>query len=309
LVLGLFLCPQRGGAQAPPLSIEAYLALVDETQAVAAAQLEETGTVDVATLEALAARWAAVEAVTLADGTLIPVEGQLIASWLRAEPPEFAQVQGVVAAISQKEVQTRAANPAELASLEVLLAAEEFQWPEEEPSPLQQSWQELQRRLWAWIQDLLPEAGGTVALPLLPTLITIVGVLLFLFVVAMLMRDLPHLFLSEATGVDVASGEPLTSTAALQRARDLSRAHDYRSAVRYLYLSTLLLLEERALLQRDRTLTNREYVRSLSGTPEIAATFGEVVAIFDRTWYGNEPLGAEEYATYARRVEELKGYR
>ncbi len=309
MLLGLFLCPKRGNAQSSPLSLEAYLALVEETRAAAAEQLEEPGTDDAADLEALALRWAAVEAVSLEDGTLIAVEGRLIASWLRAEPPDLAQVQGVLAAILGQELQTSTANSVALADLQELLAAEAFQWPEQEPSPLQQMWQDLQRRLWAWIQDLLPVAGSGLVLPFLPTLTTVVGVLLFLFVVGMLMRDLPHLFLSEATGVDAESGEPLTSTAALQRARDLSRAQDYRSAVRYLYLSTLLLLEERSLLQRDRTLTNREYVRNLSGTPEVAATFGEVVEVFDRTWYGNAPLDEEEYATYAHRVEELKGYR
>jgi hypothetical protein len=37
---------------------------------------------------------------------------------------------------------------------------------------------------------------------------------------------------------------------------------DYRTAVRYLYLSLLLLLEEHGLLRYDRPLTDREYLQA-----------------------------------------------
>ena len=75
---------------------------------------------------------------------------------------------------------------------------------------------------------------------------------------------------------------PLTADAALQRAQTFSAGGDYRTAVRYLYLSTLLLLEERGLFRYDRSLTNREYLRRVAHDPTLSAILQDVVEVFDR---------------------------
>jgi hypothetical protein len=101
-------------------------------------------------------------------------------------------------------------------------------------------------------------------------------------------------------------GEPLTAELALQRAQELSTGGDYRTAVRYLYLSSLLLLEERGLLRYDRSLTNREYLRTVAHRPELAAILREVIDVFDRVWYGFQTLNPGEYEAYVLRVETLR---
>ena len=106
----------------------------------------------------------------------------------------------------------------------------------------------------------------------------------------------------EAAGDDAS----LTAESALRRAQTLSQGGDYRTAVRYLYLSTLLLLEERGLLRYDRSQTNREYLRSLKGRPELASVLRDVIEVFDRVWYGFQPLDEAAYHHYAAQVQNLQ---
>ncbi len=115
----------------------------------------------------------------------------------------------------------------------------------------------------------------------------------------------PETRLADAAAVD----EILTAESALKRAHTFSAAGDYRTAVRYLYLSALLVLDERGLLRYDRSLTNREYLKTVAHLPEVAPILAEVVDVFDRVWYGYQPLDAAAFNQYAARVAELEARR
>ena len=86
----------------------------------------------------------------------------------------------------------------------------------------------------------------------------------------------------------------------------LSTQGDYRTAVRYLYLSSLLVLDEQGLLRYDRSRTNREYLRSVSSRPELAIPLRKVIDVFDRVWYGFEAVDENTYKSYVQQVEELR---
>ena len=115
-------------------------------------------------------------------------------------------------------------------------------------------------------------------------------------------------FISEANLNENGNGfdKALTSDSAFERAQSLSRDGEYRSAVRYLYLSCLLLLDERGLLRYDHSKTNREVLRSVSDSPELAGPLQDVVEVFDNVWYGYHTLDEESFRHYSERVEELK---
>jgi hypothetical protein len=83
-------------------------------------------------------------------------------------------------------------------------------------------------------------------------------------------------------------------------------AGDYRVAVRLLYLSTLLLLEERKLLCYDRTLTNREYLGQVADNPSLGEALRPVVDTFDEVWYGQVEPDAGGYEAYARQVDRVR---
>ena len=92
----------------------------------------------------------------------------------------------------------------------------------------------------------------------------------------------------------------------MQRAQTLSGQGDYRNAIRYLYLSSLLVLDERGLLRYDRSRTNREYLRSVSSKPGLATPLRDVIDVFDRVWYGFESVDEQTYQSYLQHVDELR---
>jgi hypothetical protein len=65
---------------------------------------------------------------------------------------------------------------------------------------------------------------------------------------------------------------------------------DYRQAVRYLYLKTLRLLDDRGMIRYHQESTNQEYWRQLSATPQ-GGPFRDLVLIYEKVWYGEFPLG------------------
>jgi hypothetical protein len=65
---------------------------------------------------------------------------------------------------------------------------------------------------------------------------------------------------------------------------------DYRQAVRYLYLKTLRLLNDRGMIRYHQESTNQEYWRQLSATPQGGA-FRDLTSIYEKVWYGEFPLG------------------
>jgi len=192
------------------------------------------------------------------------------------------------------------------AALDEILSQPEFQYSVDEPNFLQRLWQNIRQAVEDFFLRLFPE-GSNIRLPL-SDLIVIVAAVLVALVLAYALRGLIADFTADAaiSAEEDLGGEPLTAELALQRAQELSTGGDYRTAVRYLYLSSLLLLEERGLLRYDRSLTNREYLRTVSHRPELAAILREVIEVFDRVWYGFQTLTASEYDAYAQRVETLR---
>ena len=91
---------------------------------------------------------------------------------------------------------------------------------------------------------------------------------------------------------------------AMQRASEQAAAGDYRMALRYLFLATMLELQDCGLLQLRPGLTNRDYLQLLSEAPLPGESRGradrgamqELIVSFDRAWYGHQAVDAEEYA-------------
>ncbi len=153
---------------------------------------------------------------------------------------------------------------------------------------------------------LIPsEAGGG---SFLRTFLTVVGAIVLAIVLLYATRGILEEFAAAEEGPfgGEFGAELLTSESAFRQAQTLSGTGDYRSAVRYLYLSSLLILDERNLLRYDRSLTNREYLGSIADRPELAITLREVIDVFDRVWYGFQPLDEEAYNLYVARVNELR---
>jgi hypothetical protein len=99
---------------------------------------------------------------------------------------------------------------------------------------------------------------------------------------------------------------PATPAAARQAAARSAEQGAYRTAVRYLYLAALLTLQERRLIPRDPSLTNRELLTRAPAHHPIRAPLGEVVAVFDEVWYGLREPDVAAFQRYQHVVHELE---
>lgn len=104
----------------------------------------------------------------------------------------------------------------------------------------------------------------------------------------------------------LADEQQMTSQQSSSRASVEAGQGNYRDAIRYLYLTTLILLDERGLLRYDRSLTNREYLLRLAREGQLSDLLTPIVETFDRTWYGHSIPDAAEYQRYAGLVEQVR---
>ena len=250
----------------------------------------------------------AITEIELNDGRIHPINHSFLIRQLQDEAVTPSQLTQLLTAylISRQGWPDPTLPQLDQAVLDDILSRPEFQYTVDEPNFLQRLWQDIRQAVEDFFLRLFPD-GSTVRLPV-GNLLAILAAVLVVAVLLYALRDLITGFSADAAlhADDELGGQPLTAEQALQRAQELSTGGDYRTAVRYLYLSALLLLEERGLLRYDRSLTNREYLRSVAHRPELAAVLREVIDVFDRVWYGFQTLSASEYEAYARRVETLR---
>jgi hypothetical protein len=320
LLIALLLLPVAGGTGVPPsaarltaegpLSLDEYWQRVEDTRQAVSDLEHQPESAARSALEGLAEGWEGPSQVSLPDGTRLALEHSELAALLRQDPPDLAAILGRLETLLalHERFPTGVFTLQDIESLKSILADPRFQWAEAKPSPLVEWWDNLWKKIMDWLNRLFGDMGvGTVTLPAGPGLTWVLAVLLVLVLafagrglLAGLVKD------AELAGNGAGEHEVLTSGTALERAEALSRGGDYRSAVRYLYLSALLLLDERGLLRYDRSRTNREVLRSVGDSPALIRPLRAVIDIFDRVWYGFQPIDGQTYQDYVRRVDELK---
>jgi hypothetical protein len=298
----------RAWAQSPAISPEEFWRRLEATRTL----VDEVATASPETsrrrLAEAADEWAAIREVVASDGTRLPVDPAPLIAALRADPPNLQRGRAQLTVLRDlRRVWPLARHTArDLESLRAILAQPEFQWATPEPSLLERWWEQLRDAINEWLRRLLSGWGGEAQVPALGEALTVLASVALLTVLFFVVRGLRGNFAAEAVAEAEAHGEPLTAAAALDRAQSLSASGDFRAAVRYLYLGALLVLDERGLLRYDRSATNREYLRRVANRPELARHLREVVEVFDRVWYGFQPLDESAYATYAQHVAELR---
>ena len=96
-----------------------------------------------------------------------------------------------------------------------------------------------------------------------------------------------------------------TERAALARAETAEAASDFRGALRFLYLSAILHLQERGVLPYDKSLTNREYLHQTQVDIDLHTALGPAITVFDEVWYGHKPCDAETVASYRDLLQKV----
>ena len=106
-------------------------------------------------------------------------------------------------------------------------------------------------------------------------------------------------------GSNTAQARVETERDALASAETAEAASDFRGALRFLYLSAILHLQERGVLPYDKSLTNREYLHQAQADTDLQATLGPAVTLFDEVWYGHKPCDAETLADYRDLLQKV----
>ena len=275
--------PTCAQTQAPP-DLEAYRQAIDDALAL----VEDGAAAPAADL------LAGITAVELPGSEIVPVDHGAFVRALRADEPDLDAVAARLAALRAEldDWPVGTVAPDAFDKLAAVLARSEFQ----PPPKVELDWLS---KLLDWLPDLP-------SVPFLGEALLIGAIVALAAVVAYFASGLWGSFVARAEVDDESlAGVVLTSGQALSRSRERAQAGDYRTAVRLLYLSTLLLLEERNLLRYDRTLTNREYLRQVADRPDLAGELRPVVDTFDEVWYGQIEPDAERYEAYTHQVDHL----
>jgi hypothetical protein len=239
---------------------------------------------------------------------MVQIDSSYFVTALRRNPPDLERLANLLDALlrAHEEYPQKVFTLQDVEPLKEILARPEFQWQAAQSLRMPGWLDELLQRFY----DLMDRIGYSVRnvsyygrVPLI-----IAAALLFVFSLFYISRSLSRNLVREAQlAAESGQGDDiLTSKGAMQRAQSLSGQGDYRSAIRYLYLSSLLVLDEQGLLRYDRSRTNREYLRSISSKPELAKPLSDVIDVFDRVWYGYEPVDEQTYQSYVKHVDELR---
>lgn len=262
-----------------------------------------------AILHDLAGQWADVKRVELFDGSIQVVHSGMLVELIKDTHPDLKYIRRLL--ITMQESRSREVlltfSTEDTASIREILAQPEYDWTEKkENNPFQQWLDDLRIKIGEFLSDFFPkiEFSGVIDLrPLFTIAVALIMLALFYFGFRDVFRELVEESSLKEDGED---DEDLTASQAMQNAQKSADSGDHRLAVRYLYLSTLLFLEERGLLRYDRSLTNREYLNRIQNHPAQASTLRNIVDVFDRVWYGYRNIDNDTFQEYVEQVNRLK---
>jgi hypothetical protein len=293
VLIGMAVCVQAAAAQETCINEEQFWARLDETStllATAAAQADPTDT-----LTRIGMLWEGVERVKLYNGNSVAVN----MDWIRD-----ALTDGQPAALAALGRQTQAlldyhntglyndgnfgGNPS-LASLAEVLRDPRFQYAEITPTPVPEIPQ---------VEVPKPAEVSSLA----QTILLVAGIAVVIVVFVYFARNLQVQQAAIETDVNA---DPTTSTDAQSRAEENAQSQDYRSAIRYMYLASLLMLDERGVIHYDSSLTNREHLRHLRDKPQVYDLLRRVINAFEEVWYGYLPIDEAYYQRFRQQVDEL----
>ncbi len=290
---------------APTQPTTMTLAAYGTTLEAAAALL--TADPSTATLQVIQEQLAAIKQVELPAGTLIDVQPLL---GIDAESmPTVDEAQQRLTLVANQIAGAPGDNSAaRLARLTAIF---------EQPAFVQQD--SLWARFWRWLRSWLPDQptdgassqSGWFALGIrwLGYLLITGGALLLVYLLSLWLQNLLGGFVGGVANQRrlTPDGELLNAIEARQQAHQLAKSGSFREAVRRLYLSALLTLDERDLLHYDRSNTNREVLATVRGRPMLYQRLRPVVEIFDDVWYGVHEPDQATFDRYVQAVEQLDG--
>ena len=308
-LIAIFSLTNLAAVDEPPITFDGYWELVRNTRQ-ALVQLEASPDNEVREgLDDLASKWEMVTTVEFPDQSVMAVDPSYLVEILKQDSPDLKRLVALMDALlkAHDDFPQKVFTVQDVEPLKEILARPEFQWQEAQPTAKTPEW--IQR-----ILDAIAEIMNRISYGIQNGIyygripLVVAAVLVFILSLYFITRNLSRSLVREAE-LAAENGDDdalMTSKGAMQRAQSLSGQGDYRNAVRYLYLSSLLILDEHGVLRYDRSRTNREYLRSVSSKPELSKPLSDVIDVFDRVWYGFDSVDEETYQSYVKHVDELR---
>ncbi|MCS6826454.1 MAG: DUF4129 domain-containing protein [Caldilinea sp.] len=282
----------------PPASPAAYRRALEEAYALL--QREPPA------FEEAQQRLAAITRVSLKNGEILSVSSPLDGG----ETPTTVEAarQRLRLVIAQLDAAGNDRTAERLAALERVFAAPAFQQRLSWLEPLRRWLAELFERLFARAPaGAAPGPLGRSAAQVAGWIVVVLGGAVLVLLLARWLQTMVRAFVGDVgRAPQETDALPATPAAARQAAVRSAEQGAYRTAVRYLYLAALLTLQERRLVPRDPSLTNRELLTRTPAHHPIRAPLGEVVAVFDEVWYGLREPDFAAFQRYQRVVHELE---
>ncbi len=157
--------------------------------------------------------------------------------------------------------------------------------------------------VWRAIVRFLQGLANGSSTPVGNALPYIAGLIVAAIVVYVVLRlrhpFVPHVRDAEGDDALLGGGAVRVDAAgARARAASLAAAGEYREAARYVFLGTLLSLDEAGRLRIDEATGNRDVLRQARAMPRLAEALAPVVRLFDLFWFGHAPVTRDEYEQY-----------
>jgi len=239
--------------------------------------------------------------VRLPDGRTLPTSTpQLALDLASGDPGALRRVLQQIRALDNAltSLSVRAADPRQLRVLDTVLRDRRFSTGKGMWELLQDWARKLLERILAGVADAGGMGAVTAGAVGLACLALIAAIAFFAAQGALenIVVDIPASDVPEPTRANVAG----------IRAAERADVGDHRTALRYLFLATLLSLQEHGILELQPGLTNGEYLRRVTtGARESDAlsdsalwALQQLTDAFDRAWYGHAPVDAAAYARY-----------
>jgi len=166
-------------------------------------------------------------------------------------------------------------------------------------------------RFWAWVWDAITSVlahvpnGGSILEYLL--LAVAIGFLVY-FILRSAGIDPIRLWQSDAKKIDVPYSESLENIHEINFDAEVEKAisqHNYRLAVRLLYLKCLKQLNDSNLIRWQIDKTNSAYLFELTDTSQKQA-FGTLTRQFEYVWYGNFSIDQHAFGNIYGLFQDFK---
>ncbi len=173
--------------------------------------------------------------------------------------------------------------------------------------PHQTLWARFWAWLWRWLGDRIgsiPNGGAIIEY----TLLAITTGLLVFLILKSLGITTTKLWRGEPEQTNLQFNESLENIHEIDFDTEIEKAvaqHNYRLAVRLLYLKCLKQLSDAKLINWQIEKSNAAYLRELTQAgPQ--QTFGRLTRQFEYVWYGDFPIDGETYGNILNLFQDFK---